>query len=206
MDAVKEALHTDLGAIWCTDREADDAMATEAWKDLVDVGSQFGWDDETLRSYSNVCIASRDKDLDTVPGWKFKWWLKGAKDEDGNLIPEEKRLVEKGEVYWVSIVQAFRNFYKQLLTGDSADNIKGLFKIGPKSAWVTQVDDMDDEEEMYEHVLDKYLKYFGPNYGPKFLRENANLLHMQRRVDDEWLPPEERDQYYWFLDPKRKED
>ena len=155
VDDVKEALHRDLGAIWCTDREADDAMATEAWTDLVDVGSTFGWEDDVLRSHANVCIASRDKDLDTVPGWKFKWWLKGAKDEDGNVIPEEVRLVEKGKVEWVSIAQAFRNFYKQMLTGDSADNIKGLYGVGPKSAWVKQLDDMEDEQDMYDHVEEK---------------------------------------------------
>jgi len=204
VDVVKEALHRDLGAIWETDREADDALATEQWQDLVDVGSEFGWDDSTLRRYSNVVIATRDKDLDTVPGWKFKWWLKGAKDKDGIEIPEEKRVVEKGEAYWVTVVQAFRNFYTQMLTGDSADNIKGLYNVGPKSAWVKQLQEMDEEEDMYDHVSEKYEKHFGPNYGPKFLRETAQLLHMQRRVDDEWLPPEERDEHYWFLDPKKE--
>lgn len=203
VDHVKEALHKDLGCEWCTDREADDAMATEAWQDLVDVGSEFGWDDESLKSYSNVVIASRDKDLDTVPGWRFKWWLKGAKDKAGVEIPEEKRNVEKGEAYWVSITQAFRNFYTQLLTGDSADNIKGLYGVGPKSAWVKQVQAMEDEEEMYEHVREKYIKHYA-SYADSFLKECATLLHMQRRVDDEWLPPPERDEHYWFLDPKEK--
>lgn len=205
VDHVKEALHRDLGAIWETGREADDALATEMWNDLVTTGSEFGWDDESLRSNLNTVIASRDKDLDTVPGWHFKWWLKGFKDADGNVIPEEKRVVEKGEGYWVSIIQAFRNFYRQLLLGDAADNIKGLYNIGEKSAWNKQLDSLETEEEMYDHVHEKYVKYYGPNYGPAFLRENAQLLHMQRRVDDVWLPPEERDQYYWFLDPKRKD-
>lgn len=199
VDIVKEALHRDLGAEWCTDWEADDAMATAAWSDLVDVGSTFGWDDGTLRTYSNTVIASRDKDLDTVPGWHFKWWLKGAKDDQGNVIPEEQRTVEKGQAYWISIVEAFRNFYTQLLVGDAADNIKGLYGVGPKSAWVKQIQDIDEEQEMYDHVEEKYHKHFGPNYGDKFLRENASLLHMQRRVDDEWLPPHERDEHYWYL-------
>lgn len=199
VDHVKKALADDLGAIWCDDREADDAMSTQMWSDLVDVGSQLGWEDETLRAYTNTVIASRDKDLDTVPGWHYKWWLKGAKDEEGNVIPEEVRTVEKGQAYWVTIIEAFRNFYKQLLTGDASDNIKGLYNIGPKSAWIKQLDDMDEEEDMYEHVEEKYIKYYGPNYGMKFLRENATLLHMQRRVDDEWLPPHERDEHYWYL-------
>jgi hypothetical protein len=169
------------------------------WSDLVDVGSQFGWDDNSLRTNSNTVIASRDKDLDTVPGWHFKWWIKGAKDENGEVIPEERRLAEKGEAYWVSVTKAFQNFYTQLIVGDAADNIKGLFGKGAKNAWVTQLQEMEDEQDMFDHVEDKYIKYYGPNYGPKFLRENANLLHMQRRDDDRWEPPCERDEHYWYL-------
>lgn len=199
VDHIKQMLADDLGAEWQDGREADDAIATQMWSDLVDVGSKLGWEDETLKAYSNTVIASRDKDLDTVPGWHFKWWIKGAKDENGNEIPEEKRVVEKGHAYWVSVTQAFRNFYKQMLVGDTSDNIKGLYNVGDKSAWVKQLETMDNEEEMYEHVEEKYIKYFGPNYGIQFLKENANLLHMQRRIDDEWLPPHERDEHYWYL-------
>lgn len=199
VDACKEAIHRDLGAIWCRGIEADDALATEQWSDLIDVGSKHGWNDDVLQANSNTVIASRDKDLDTVPGWKYSWWLKGGKDRDGNEISEERRTVEKGEAYWVSIVEAFRNFYKQLLMGDTADNIKGLYNVGAKHTWLKQLDSMDEEEDMYEHVEDKYVKYFGPNYGIKFLKETARLLHMQRRKDDEWLPPHERDEHYWYL-------
>jgi hypothetical protein len=198
VDLIKGLFHTDLGAEWCDDREADDALATEQWQDLVDVGSEHGWDDDTLRQLSNTVIATRDKDLNTVPGWHFIWWLKGGKDRDGNVVPEEKRLVEKGEAYWVTVIEAFRNFYKQMLMGDTADNIKGLYNIGAKSAWVKQLDDINDEEEMYDHVEEKYKKYYG-NYADKFIHEVGNLLHMQRRRNDEWLPPHARDEHYWYL-------
>lgn len=198
VDKLKDIFHTDLGAEWCDDREADDALATEQWQDLVSVGSEFGWDDAALREYSNTVIATRDKDLNTVPGWHFTWWLRGGKDRNGELVPESKRAVEKGEAYWVTVAEAFRNFYRQLLMGDTADNIKGLYNVGPKSAWVKQLDDMEDEDEMYDHVEDKYRKYYG-NYGDKFLKECGQLLHMQRRRDDEWLPPHERDEHYWYL-------
>lgn len=209
VDHVKQHLADALDCEWHRDQEADDAMAIEQWKDLVSVASEQAacehnddgpeeWDDSTLRSYTNTVIASRDKDLDTVPGWKFKWWLKGAKDKDGVEIPEEQRTVEKGEVYWVSVIQAFRNFYTQMLTGDIADNIKGLYNVGPKSAWVKQVQDMNSEEEMYDHVEDKYRKYYG-DWAERALKENAALLHMHRRKNDEWLPPHERDEDYWKL-------
>lgn len=198
VDKLKDIFHRDLGAEWCDDREADDALATEQWQDLVSVGSEFGWDDDALREYSNTVIATRDKDLNTVPGWHFVWWLKGGKDRNGELVPEDRRHVEKGEAYWVTVAEAFRNFYKQLLTGDTADNIKGLYNVGPKSAWIKQLDDMDEEDEMYDHVQEKYFKHYG-NYGERFLKECGQLLHMQRRRDDEWLPPHERDEHYWYL-------
>jgi 5'-3' exonuclease len=198
VDVIKEYLASLPNVFVVKGKEADDALATEMWTDLVDVGSSISWEDEDLRQYSNTVIASRDKDLDTVPGWHYKWWLPGAK-KDGVEIPEEQRKAEKGEGYWVTVIQAFRNFYKQLLTGDSADNIKGLYGVGPKSAWIKQLDDIEDETEMYDHVEEKYYKFFGPHYGRQFLTENANLLHMQRRVDDQWMSPYERDEHYWYL-------
>ena len=199
VDKLKDIFHKDLDAVWCTDREADDALATEQWVDLVNVGSELGWQDSILRDYTNTVIATRDKDLDTVPGWHFKWWLKGAKDANGEVIPEEKRIVEKGEAYWVPIREAFRNFYRQLLVGDKSDNIKGLYNIGPTKEAYKQLADIDDEEDMYTHVEKWYHKYYGPNYGDKFLKENGRLLHMQRREGDVWLPPHERDEHYWYL-------
>jgi hypothetical protein len=199
VDAVKQFLHEELEAEWCDHWEADDAISQEQWADLLDVGSKHGWSDDALRSFAGTVIASRDKDLDTVPGWHYKWWLKSTKkDRDGNEITEEQRQVQKGEPYWVSVREAFRNFYKQLLMGDSSDNIKGLYGVGPKSAWVTQLDEMDDEYDMYDHVEDKYRKHYG-NYSDKFLKETANLLHMHRRKDDKWEPPHERDKHYWYL-------
>jgi hypothetical protein len=198
VDELKQILSDDLGGIWCDRNEADDAMSIIQWQDIASVGSELGWDDATLRKHTGTVIASRDKDLDTVPGHHFKWWLKGGKDRDGEIVPEDRRSIEKGEVYWVTWIQALRNFYTQCLIGDAADNIPGLYNIGPKSAWVKQLQELDDEQDMYDHVQEKYIKYYH-GFGNKFLNEVANLLHMQRREGDRWEPPCERDEHYWYL-------
>ncbi len=198
VDLLKDMLHDDLGGIWCSGREADDALATHQWSDISEVGSNLGWDDDILREYTGTVIATRDKDLETVPGWHFKWWLRGGKDRNKEVVPEERRLVEKGEVYWVTWIEALRNFYAQCLTGDTSDNIPGLYNVGPKSTWLNQLKEIDKEQDMYDHVLDKYTKYYR-SYGKSFLDEVAGLLHMQRRVGDRWEAPDERDKHYWYL-------
>lgn len=199
VDKIKEHFHEIFGAIWCDGFEADDAMAMEQWDDLLSVGGESDpadWNEDYLKDNASTVIASRDKDLQTVPGWHYKWFVKLARKHDGGEIDPEEMRIEKGEVFWVSYVQALRNFYAQMLTGDVSDNIPGLYKIGPKSAWVKQLDDMDDEQEMYDHVQEKYYNYF-KNHWRAFLLENARLLHMWRKPNDEWLPPDERDEDYW---------
>lgn len=59
-------------------------------------------------------IASLDKDLKQIPGKHFNWLT--------------------GELTNVSIDEADRFFYRQVLTGDPADGYKGCPGIGPKTA------------------------------------------------------------------------
>ena len=73
--------------------------------------------DSWVRGYNGI-IATNDKDLNMVPGWRY--------------IPGKKRIVKIGPV------QANNFFFVQMLTGDSTDNIPGLFKLSSGKAKATK--------------------------------------------------------------------
>ena len=185
---IKQSYVDSFGATFCHGYEADDGMAMEQWGDWMALAKLSNYDEDYIRENASTVICSRDKDLDTVPGWHFKWTLK-REAEKREALGEVH--VEKLP-YYVTLIDSIRNFYKQLLMGDSTDNIKGLYNVGAKSAWIKQLDGMYSEAEMYEHVQEKYHKYYG-NWWYKALVETARLLHLWRKKEDVWLPPPERD-------------
>lgn len=188
-DSIKTMFREEYDVEVCSDYEADDAMAMYQYQDLKAIADGYGsWDETVLKEEANTVICSRDKDLDTTPGWRFKWYLKNSKWPDGSPRTDLEVHNLKGDTYWVTAVEAARNFYKQLIEGDTADNIHGLYGKGPTNAWYKQLNDMETPEEMYEHVADKYYKYYR-DYWKKFIIENGRLLHMLRSPDDEWKPP-----------------
>lgn len=195
VDLVKDMFHEEYGAEWCEGYEADDALSMKQWEEYDYLSKMSGGDEEYIQRHSTNVIASRDKDLDTVPGWHYHWALKRGGKQIQVTYP-----------YWVSLIEALRNFYKQCLMGDVSDNIPGLYNVGAKSAWVKQLNDMDNEPAMYEHVYDKYTKYFGLR-AREFFLENARLLWMWRKKNDVYLPPGERDSKWYDLShiPEREE-
>lgn len=144
--------------------EADDAMAIEQYKALKE-------------GRKDTVICSRDKDLKMVPGYHYNW---GA----GKQLEQE--------IWWQDEINGLRCFYKQLLTGDSTDNIPGLFGVGKSSKLMSVIDNTDSELGMYNVVFEEYRKRFG-NYAEQFLTENARLLWMLEEEGQEWIPPTKRE-------------
>ena len=87
-------------------------------------------------------ICSLDKDLLQIPGHHFNF----VKNKFTYVTPEEGVLT----------------FYKQILTGDTTDNIFGIRGIGPKEA-AKALDHLIDEgeEAMFPLVRDMYKYAFG---------------------------------------------
>lgn len=110
----------------------------------------------------STVIASVDKDFKTVHCWMF------------NFV--------KNTWEYSTEWDALKFFYTQVLTGDNADNIKGLHRVGPKKAEkmlegaTTEVELYKKCVEAYEGDIDKVI-------------ENARLLHLQRYPKQLWSPP-----------------
>jgi len=162
------------GAIEVFGQEADDAMAIAQWEDYREnVLSQVGLGNA---KECQTVICSRDKDLKMVPGWHYTWAAGKQKEQP---------------MWFQTEIGGLRCFYKQLLTGDSTDNIPGLYGVGKSSTLLKKLDDMDTELQMYTHVLEQYKLRFG-SYAEQFLIENGRLLHMRSYEGEMWLPPTQR--------------
>jgi hypothetical protein len=108
-----------------------------------------------------------------VPGWHYGWH-KGKQQEKGMWFQDE--------------IGGIKCFYCQLLTGDSTDNIPGLYGVGTSSAHLKHVNSFDTEHDMYRYVLGQYELRFG-SYAEQFLVENARLLWMRKEEGELWTPP-----------------
>lgn len=107
-------------------------------------------------------IVTIDKDLNQVAGWHY------------NFV--------KKELFYVTPEEGLFSFYKQMLTGDSVDNIIGARGIGPKKADKLLAD--KSEQEMWDVCVDKL--------GLDRAIENAHLLWMLRYPDGYFVPPDQR--------------
>jgi 5'-3' exonuclease len=120
-----------------------------------------------INQTEETVICSLDKDLMMIPGRHFSWqigtqtWTKPAKHTT------------------VTQQDGLRFFYKQLLIGDSTDNIIGVQGIGTKTA-DKLIEHLDDEQDMLNVVLEKYKYDFN-----RFVM-NCQCLWIQRKENEFW--------------------
>ena len=103
-------------------------------------------------------------------------------DKDMLQIPCTHYNPNKREFRTMTEFEGLKFFYTQILTGDRADNIVGLYGIGPAKASVL-LGDCENEQDLYEACLRAY--------GGEEDRviENARLLWLRRYEDQLWEPP-----------------
>lgn len=113
-------------------------------------------------------ICTIDKDLDMIPGMHYNY--------------------KTEKFHATNDLQAMYCFYRQLLTGDSVDNIPGIYNMGPKTADKILTGKMT-EEDMYWAALQAYAE--APEYAGFYwdaLYENGALLWIQRERGQIWSP------------------
>lgn len=106
-------------------------------------------------------------------------------DKDFKQIPCRHYNTSKGEWSFVEEFEAQVFFYTQILTGDKADNVEGIYGVGPKKA-AKVLEGCTTEEDLYAAVLDRY------NNDEDRLLMNARLLWLRRKEGELWLPPSQR--------------
>jgi len=117
---------------------------------------------EATRHGPDTVVASIDKDMLQIPCTHFNFGRNEWSD--------------------VSEWEGLKFFYKQILTGDAADNIIGLYKVGPVKA-DKMLDGATTEQEMYERCINAY------NGDIDRVIENARLLWLRREEGQLWEPP-----------------
>lgn len=86
----------------------------------------------------NCIVVSIDKDLKQIGGWYWSYYRSKIKDENNEFVLDENENIQteykQKEVLWIDEKQADLFLYTQMLTGDPGDGIKGLTRVGIKTA------------------------------------------------------------------------
>ena len=116
-------------------------------------------------------IVSIDKDFDQLPGVHY------------NFVKKQEYVVTESD--------ATQFLYEQILTGDVADNIKGIRGIGPVKAKKILAD-CETEAEMFNACVQAYEKSDETLYPMARVVENAQLLYLLRAEGDKWVVPQSK--------------
>jgi len=154
--AIKDYLVKHWDAETVEGMEADDAMGIaqcEASRKF-DPDPRY-WDQAKFNNKTIIC--SIDKDMDMIPGWHYNF--------------------RKDDKYHVTVEEADLFFHKQMLMGDRADNIVGIYGLGEKKSDKLLRGLTAQERE--DVITAQYKKEFGEAYQDRF-EENAKLLWILR--------------------------
>lgn len=131
------------------------------------------------REIATFCVASIDKDLDQIPGWHYDFG--------------------KRVFYYIDAEDAAKSFWQQVLSGDSTDNIGGIWKLGPKKAQALVADWYAQglsPQAIWDAVVEEYASSYSKMKCPyadkkphDVALENARLLYLQQKPDELWNQP-----------------
>jgi hypothetical protein len=111
-----------------------------------------------INQTEDTLLCTIDKDLMMIPGHHYNW--------------------VKEKFFTVDFIQGYQHFYKQMLIGDTSDNVVGVKSIGPVKSG-KMLDSITNPYIMYEIVRAAY------NDDKRFCK-NANLLWIMRSPNEMW--------------------
>ena len=121
------------------------------------------WANESRAINQEYVICSIDKDLLCIPGLHFNM--------------KHKTLTE------ITLSQANRHYYEQLLKGDPTDNIPGVKGVGNVKA-AKLISHVDTVEEFQEIVVETYIEVYGEVAWENELLANGKMIHLQEHAED----------------------
>jgi hypothetical protein len=157
-------------------QEADDACSIHHCKE-----NNFGFHPDII----NSVVCSIDKDFNNIPGWHYN----PGKPEQG--------------LYYIEPIQALRNFYLQILTGDNSDGIPRIKKGWKKSKVEKQISMCKKESELLDIVYNEIynILYMENNKEfrigksieidreiKKIIIDRGRLVWLRRENNEMWLP------------------
>lgn len=146
--------------------------------------------DLKYRGY-NVVVSDGEEADDTIGYSHYKAWCEdplstvvASIDKDLRMIPGLHYNFVKDEYETVTLDEANRVFWEQLLTGDRTDNIPGVDGVGPATArkYMAECHTCD---EFYTVAADLYGKQYGALWKSALL-ENARLIWIRRKPEELW--------------------
>lgn len=142
-------------------RESCKEFLVTEWNSIVTDGYEA--DDalgiEQDKETDSTVICTIDKDLQMIPGLHY------------NFVKQEFSEVDE--------LQAIKTFYKQMLIGDTSDNVFGVPKIGKVKA-AKIIDPLETEEEMFQTVKSLY------DDEDRFWM-NSNCLWIMRQENEKFI-------------------
>ncbi len=158
---IKEFIQRRWNAVEVVGQEADDALSILQCK-----LNPFGFDPDI----KNSVICTIDKDLNNTPGWHYNF--------------------RKDVTYFVSELDALKNFYLQILTGDPTDNVPRVKKGWRQKTAEDVINKCEKEEEIVEIVRKEvYNIYKDVDLTEQFIKRNGRLVWMRRKEDELWEVP-----------------
>ena len=139
-----------------------------------------------------------------------KPWVIVGCDKDLRQIPGTFYEPFKKVVYDVTSVDARKNLWRQIATGDTVDNIITPKGLGPKTfdKFFKDVDFMNDDDwSLFLHMIKLYSKFVeqSPEASDKeylkrlalWIKRTASLVYLRRSVDDVWTFPTNNGEIRW---------